>query len=364
MIASNYAPARDGVARQTHRLAKALVAQGVPVTTLTERLAGTSAREDIDGVKVVRLRAPRPGGYRRRIYPFIGRMLRYMLLHRDEFDIVHVHQMLIHTAAAVALAHVVGKPSVVKVAGGGEGGNIFHLKRWRYSGALSLRALRDATRVVSLSDQVTAELLEAGFPSSRIVELPDGIEVERFAVPRTTDIRHVMTAARLSHEKGIDVLVAAWPDVHRVYPAVTLTILGDGPNAKALQAQARTLGIADRIEFAGEVDDVRPYLARSIFALPSRSEGMSNALLEAMAAACPIVVSDISPNRRLIDDGSNGLVFRTEDPQGLAARLIDLLGDPGRAVALGTRAAVDSTRYSIDEVAHRHRMVYAAVMAS
>lgn len=362
MIASTYAPARDGLARQTHQLSRTLVEQGVSVTALTERLPGTSARDEVDGVKVVRLRIANLSGYRRKIYPFIARMTAYLLRHRDEFDVVHVHQMTIHTGVAVALARALGKPSVVKVAGGGDTGNIAYLRRWRYSGALSLRMLKQTSRVISISEQLTTELLDAGFPVAQIVELPNGVDVERFAVPRTNDARHVMTAARLSHEKGIDILIAAWQSVATAYPHALLTILGDGPERPALEAQTRSLGIAERVAFAGEVEDVRPYLARSVFVLPSRNEGMSNALLEAMAAACPIVASDISPNRGLIQDKIHGRWFRTGDVADLAARLIDLLGDPQEAAALGARAAIAATRYSIDEVARRHRALYAEIL--
>jgi glycosyltransferase involved in cell wall biosynthesis len=363
MVAFHYAPGRDGLSRQTHRLARALVAQGVRVTAVTHRLPGAPAREDLDGVAVVRLPVPARGGFRTRAFPFISLLVPWMLRHRDQFDVVHAHQGLQPAAAAVAVARLLRKPSLVKFAGGGSSGNVAYLKRWRFTGGLSLRALRDATRLISLSEQVTAELLQEGFSSARIVEIPDGIEVERFAIPRATAGQQVMAAGRLSHEKGVDVLVAAWPGVVGAIPGATLTILGDGPEGPALRARAQALGVAGGIHFAGEVEDVRPFLGRSIFALPSRNEGMSNALLEAMAAGCPIVASDISPNRRLIQDGTNGRLFRAGDPLDLAGRLVELLGDPGRAQALGARAAAAAASYSIEEVAQRHRALYAEILS-
>jgi glycosyltransferase involved in cell wall biosynthesis len=362
MVTCSYAPARDGLSRQTHRLAKALAAQGVPVTTLTQRLPGTEAREELDGVQVVRLPVPPFGGYRTKAFPFIAAFVPYMLRHRDDFDVVHVHQMLVHAGAAVAVAHRLGKPSIVKVAGGGDSGNVAYLKRWRYSGGLTLRTLRKATRFVSLSEQVTAELAGVGFAVDKIVEIADGIEVERFAMPRTSEGQHVVTAARLSHEKGVDILVVAWPAVARVCPAARLTILGGGDDETALKAQARTLGVADSIDFAGEIEDVRPYLARSIFALPSRNEGMSNALLEAMAAACPIVASDISPNRRLIRDAANGRLFATQNPADLARVITELLGAPDVAARLGAQAAVDVAAFDIGGIARQHRELYSQVL--
>jgi glycosyltransferase involved in cell wall biosynthesis len=137
------------------------------------------------------------------------------------------------------------------------------------------------------------------------------------------------------------------------YPDWTLQIVGDGPAEKALVAQARDLGVADRVVFHGLLKDPIPLLTQSrIFALPSRFEGTPNALLEAMASGMACVVSDASPGPlRLIEHGTNGLVVKVEDPEDLATALGLLARDPLLIEQFGKAAREGIKEFQIDRVA-------------
>jgi len=164
----------------------------------------------------------------------------------------------------------------------------------------------------------------------------------------------------------VDVLIRAWPEVVKQAAAVRLLILADGPERHALVTLTQQLGVAEQILFAGEVphSEVASYLAASeVFVLPSRHEGMSCALLEAMAAGRACLASDIRANREVIQPGVNGLLFKTENASDLAARLAELLEDEALRARLGEaalRTVVE--RYSIEVVARQYLRLYEALI--
>jgi glycosyltransferase involved in cell wall biosynthesis len=116
-----------------------------------------------------------------------------------------------------------------------------------------------------------------------------------------------------------------------------LVLVGDGPLRDELKRQAKELGLEDRILFAGEVTDVRPFLAAAdLFALSSVAvETFSNAALEASAAGLPVVLTDIGGARELVDEGASGLVVPPRNPAALATALEDLLRDQARCARMG-----------------------------
>jgi len=135
--------------------------------------------------------------------------------------------------------------------------------------------------------------------------------------------------ARLVEQKGVDILIDAFARVADRLPDWRLDLVGDGPLRERLEAQARRAGIAERVSFHGHQADPFPFLyAASVFVLPSRFEGMPNAMLEAMGVGLAIIVSDASPGPlELIRHGETGLVFPTGDAGALADAILRLCGD-------------------------------------
>jgi glycosyltransferase involved in cell wall biosynthesis len=116
-------------------------------------------------------------------------------------------------------------------------------------------------------------------------------------------------------------------------------IVGDGPLRDPLRARARELGIADDVQFTGTVTDVRPHLAAmDVFVLPSWAEGMSNALMEAMAAGRPVVATAVGGNSEVVADGRTGVLVPPGDPDAIAEAVSSLLGEPAQASELGAAA--------------------------
>ena len=369
MVSYFYPPMPGGLPAQTHFLARSLVARGVAVQAVTVRTSGAPARELVDGVAVSRLPTLPMGGYRTRAHPWLGPLAAFLWIHRHEYDLLHVHQALHPAALCVAVGKALGKPVLVKVTGSGAPGNVQILRTWGGTAPLVRRLLHQADAVVSLSGEITAELEGDGYDKTRIVRIPNGVDFAAHAEDDARAASHpplVLTCTRLSPEKANDVLLHAWPSVVNRFPQARLRILGDGPARESLVSLANDLGIASSVQWCGQVADVPRHLAQAdVFVLPSRSgEGMSNALLEAMAAGCACVASDITANREVLGDGELGRLFRSENPAELAARIEALLADDSQRRRLGEsarRAAQD--HYAMSRVAARYEELYRALVA-
>lgn len=154
-------------------------------------------------------------------------------------------------------------------------------------------------------------------------------------------VREILAVARLVPQKGLDLLIQAFASLPQTLRnGWTLTLVGDGPEREALAALAESCGIADVVVFEGFRSDPLTFMARAaIFALPSRFEGMPNALLEAMAAGLPSVVSDASPGPlEMVSDQVHGLVVPSEDAIAFANALQTLMGNERLRQRMGEAA--------------------------
>ena len=191
----------------------------------------------------------------------------------------------------------------------------------------------------------TAGVLESlaaldGLPAPVLLPNPlprrSGIDAAAVDRPRLGFI----AVARLVHQKGLDVLIEALATTQGVAAGWSLTLVGDGPERGALQNQVARLQLGGRVRFLGHRSDVTRLLAEAaVFVLPSRFEGMPNALLEAMAQGLAVVVSDASPGPlEEIDHRRNGWVIPSEDVAALAQALEQLAADTGLRESLGAAA--------------------------
>ena len=152
----------------------------------------------------------------------------------------------------------------------------------------------------------------------------------------------ILNVGRLVHQKAQDVLLEAFAMVSAEAPDWHLAIVGEGPDETTLKSQAIALGIADKVEIVGCADPWPFYIRAAIFALPSRYEGTSNALLEAMIMGIPPVISDQSGGGLdVVADGVSGLIASVDDPNALADAFRRLITDPDLRRRIG-RAAADS----------------------
>lgn len=162
----------------------------------------------------------------------------------------------------------------------------------------------------------------------------------------------VLTAGRLSHEKGCDLLIRAFSVLSKRYPDWNLLILGDGSQRSELEGLVTELGLNDRISLPGRVKNPYDYFRKAdLFVLPSRYEGQPNALCEAMACGMAVVAANCSPGvAEVVHDGVNGLLTEPENVDSLAVAMDNLMSDKDRRASLGEQACLSTEPYQLNKV--------------
>lgn len=366
LITRRYPPLIGGAEKVLSYLAPALAAGGDELTVLTSRLDPASpGREEVatprGSLAVVRLETTP--------WRFVGTWLYMRNLRRwleaNRPDVAYV-SMLKHDAfVAVGVGRRRGFPVVLRPEGAGATGDLAW-QQWGRMGRAIGRRCRRADAVVAISRAIREELLDAGFDRAKIVEISNGVPVPQAMWNRREGWREAPRAVfvgRLAPEKGLGTLVRAWPIVRRDFPRARLALIGEGPERPALEGLIAELGLRDAVGLPGAAADVGPALTASdLFVLPSEEEGMSIALLEAMALGMPVVASDIAGNRRLVADHKHGRLA-PGDPAGVARVIVEQWTEFDRAVHMGraARSRVEQG-YSIAAVARRHRELFAGLV--
>jgi glycosyltransferase involved in cell wall biosynthesis len=187
------------------------------------------------------------------------------------------------------------------------------------------------------------QLIGRGFDPGRVVAIPASVDEKRFRPRPSTPRWDVVAVAELISTKRLHDLVDAAALVVRQRPDLEVAVAGTGPLRAELVERAERAGVAEHVTFLGFRDDVPELYAQArVFVLPSRSEGLSVSLLEAMASGLPAVVSDVGEARDLVDDGTNGFLYPPGDVSALSELLLRLLGDPALCRQVGARAACDA----------------------
>jgi glycosyltransferase involved in cell wall biosynthesis len=149
----------------------------------------------------------------------------------------------------------------------------------------------------------------------------------------------ITTVGNIRRIKGHDIFIEAAALIVPQFPNVSFSIAGEVLEPayfEELQTFVRKLDLTSRFHFAGGVTNLREHLATAdVFVLPSRSEGFSNAIIEAMAASLPVVATNVGGNAEAVQDGLSGFIVPSEDPQALAGAITKLLSDPASAKAMG-----------------------------
>lgn len=365
-----------GTERQALQLARELRNLGIGVSFVTTWAQEGQGGENIPlgGLNVYSLSSPRlfwPGILR--ALWFLCGSLFLLVKHRRQYDVIHAHQLSVAGVIACIAGRFLKRPVIILDVAAGPIGDVAQLKRsWLSSWRASL--LQAANYYIALTPEIRDELKNLGLPETKILTIPNGVNTNFFQpylgakaeLRKTLSLpvsgKIVVFVGRLTGVKRLDFLLDAWKIVSDQEINATLLIIGDGPLKVGLVRKAKSLGVSSSVLFLGAlpVDRVRDHLqASDLFVLPSASEGMPNALLEATACSLPAVGTDIPSIRNVIENEEEGLLFRRDDKGDLADRILALLCDDERRRRMGQKARQKiQKKYTLARIAERYAEIY------
>ncbi|HKY52895.1 MAG TPA: glycosyltransferase family 4 protein [Anaerolineales bacterium] len=368
MLVNEFTPVSGGAEKQAERLAGYFAARNRPVWVITRQFPGLATTETMNGFHVIRPSTWGPG--KTRTITFVLGALRQLWLLRHQIAIIHAH-MLFGPAFAAALAgRLLGKRVIVKLGSSGPTGEI-QISQRTFRGRLRLALLRRwADVIIALDDDMQAEALSAGFLSERIYRMVNGIDVSSFAPALPRDLAKsklqvqdrvlILFVGRLVPQKSLPTLLKALRQAVKICPNLHLILVGSGSEQANLQNVVNELRIDEFVTFAGNQSDVKPYLnAADIFVLPSESEGMSNALMEGMAAGLACIATPVGASAKMLGQGKYGILIPVGDVTAWAEALIGLALDPIRREELGRIARQRvMAEYDFSVVGARYEALY------
>lgn len=298
----------------------------------------------------------------------LSRLTRF--LRREPYDIVHTHTSKAGFVGRLA-ARLANVPVIVHTAHG----FAFHEKSpqsvRRFYSILERAASHWCHRIVSVSEFHRDWAVELGICNpSKIVAIPNGIGRMPGTVAAPAEVRRllgvqpcdflILTMARLAADKGLEYLIEAAATLARYERRFRVVIAGEGPARGALEQHARNLDVSDHVTFLGFREDVSNLLeAADLVVLPSLREGLSIALLEAMAAAKPIVATSIGSHKEVASQPTTVCLVPPADTIALSDAILRLARDPVLMARLGTRAKAQFERhYTEDRMLGAYRNLY------
>jgi len=414
VICFMFSPLIGGSEVQAEKHARQLQALGHDVTVVTLRINKQWPKTEIlDGLPVVRVE----GWYRRNGTLHIGRfghpffdlaMFLTLWNMRNQYDVIHCMQLSAIGAVATLVCQLTKKPVILSTQSAGPNeqqqarirqygpslmsdtlttlnadflkvgandwtaGDIENVAHSTLGGHAILHFLKHSNAFYQvLSNRCRTYLTTHGFQPEHIERIPNGIDVDKFRPaaympdPLLPE-RDILCVSRLEYPKGVDVLLHAWgrmmhdASTWRTSLKPRLRIVGQGIFLPQMQRIVDELGIQESVEFLGIRRDVADLLQQSWgFVLPSRWEGMPNALLEAMACRLPCVATRVSGSEDIISDGINGLLVEPENPIELAVALRRIVEDTSLAQTLAQEAYMTViNEYQLKTIAEQSLQLY------
>lgn len=370
MFCPQFRPVIGGAERQAERLAMALVAAGCRVRILTPRIDPHSPDfEETAGVQIERFplidlsRRWHLHGIALINIPFmLWQVIRAVRPRLKDADVLHAHLASLQTLGAILAARLSGVPALCKAAMADQRSDLGELEKQGAGGNLIAWLFRHALMCwVATTQSVAQALMNARVKAKQIHQIPNGINLSAIEHPRTTAVRRFLYLGRLSTniQRDVPTLLKAFEHLLHALPEAELAVVGGGDLLDETRALAAEGIAGDRIHIPG-FDFSEKWLEwADCFVLPSRREGLSNALLEAMAAGLPCIANDIPPNREVLADGAAGVLVPEGEVDKLVEAMLRMAMDAGHADTLRNAARERVARYyAIEAVAARYLDLY------
>jgi glycosyltransferase involved in cell wall biosynthesis len=380
MLAEKLPPEFTGSGRQAVFLGKALNGKDVNVVGLCSNPNGQSDKDLSWGFPIFRLHTS--SNERLRSLHFAIKSTIWLLKHRNEYDILHVHGYCTGGLMGLIIAKTLGKKTIYKITLPGEDDPEALYQSW--FGKLKILLLRQFDALVSISNRVQKRVEEFGIKNVRNCTIPNGVD-ERFYLNEVgdrearrelikkhqldKDARIVLFMGSIEYRKGVDVLARAWPWIVSQVPESRLLMVGPFfEQANFHQQLVSLLGehLGRTVFLAGYVSNPeRYYRASDVFVFPSRNESFGNVLVEAMACGRTCVATLIEGlTDRIIEDGHNGLIVQQNDPEALAMAIIRGLLNAKLRRQLGENAGETvKEKYRMDTIADKYQDLYHSLLS-
>ncbi|MFW2356211.1 TIGR04063 family PEP-CTERM/XrtA system glycosyltransferase [Hydrogenophaga sp.] len=378
-------PLHSGYTFRTAALLREQRARGWQTFHLTSPKQGAvdAAEQTIDGLHFFRTQVQQPASK----LPVLGELqLMNALTSRlqnvvDQVrpDIIHAHSPVLNALPALKVGRRNGIPVVYEIRAFWEDAAVDHGStregslRYRATRALETRAIRQAGHVFTICEGLRSDIVDRGVPSAKVTVIPNAVDVQGFQLAQTPEPalqarwglqgRTVVgfIGSFYAYE-GLDLLVAALPQMLNSRPDTVLLLVGGGPQDAALKAQAQALGLGDHVVFTGRVPHAevnRYYDLIDVLAYPRHSMRLTELVtplkpLEAMAQGHLFVASDVGGHKELIRHGETGWLFKADDVNALSEAVLDMLHHRARWPELRAngRQFVESVRNWRNSVAH------------
>lgn len=286
------------------------------------------------------------------------------LVRRERVSLIHAHEFDAITHGSL-VAKLVGIPCVATV----HGKNYYWERRRR---RLAYRVASRIATMVAVSEDLKRFITgTVGVPAERIKVIYNGQEILPSIGPKEKarlrgefgleeNEAVVGVVGSLYPVKGHEYLLAAVPQVLKSHPQTKFLIVGRGDLEASLEEAVKRVGLEKQVRFLGFREDVSALLSlMDVFALSSLSEGLSMALLEAMAAGRPVVATNVGGNPELVTDGETGFLVPPRDADALAAKICLLLGDKSRSRRVGENGRIRVNQYfSFQAMVDKYQELY------
>ncbi len=363
-------PLHSGYTFRSRAILKQQHAQGIETCHVTSPKHGNDKAEveEIDGFKFYRS-APISGlmaklpvvNQMSYIAPMVKRILEVIAIEKP--DVIHAHSPALNGLAALKAARKSGLPVVYEIRAFWEDAAVDHGTckeddlRYRLTRKMESHVVKNANAVTTICQGLRGDLINRGFPENKFTVIPNAVNIEQFEILSQQDKeKNIALAQTLKLDgcqvlgflgsfyayEGIDLAIAAMPEILKHKPNTRLLLVGGGPQEHNLKQQVSLLGLAGKVIFTGRVphNEIGKYYSLvDLLVYPRKPMRLTDLVtplkpLEAMAQGKPVIASDVGGHKELIADNHTGFLFKAGDIEQLSQRITELLSNEDKLLSV------------------------------